>query len=655
TLADKATTFHHPSLPEKIDATGEEIALRLAISKTEARDLVTVGHGLTRAFTQTGAALAAGAIDFRKAAKIVTTLQHAPGPVAAEVEAEVLHQADGRTPSQLQGDLNKALIAVDPEDAQDRHARARAGRHVNHTKALPDGMASLYAVLPAEDCVTVDLALDAIATTAKAAGDTRTMSQLRADAMAAMARGTIHTGWTGPPPHHTTTTADAPKRNGPTGPGTSAPPAVSPTPPPTDDAAPSAPDSAVEQDPDASASTRCLSSGSAGAVGHPPGAEQTRQSARSGRTAAADRSGSGSEGTAVPTRPPEGRADDPPPGRPDEDGAVPPWWPFLQTGEPMRCGSPATTHTQIKVTVPLSVLLAGQNADRAGTGDGSSGDGGSGDGSSGEGGSGDGGSGDGSSASDGRKCTTDGTSTADHIGADDSGNAPNGHSCTCGATSATSSNGSGTGESGSGCGGLVDGRDRGDDPTTAAEPFDDPLPEVAVLHGYGPITGDVARALAVGGTWRRLVTDPVTGTVLDHGRTRYRPPEDLQEHVRLRDTTCVLPGCSVPAQRCQIDHTIPWSQGGHTADTNHGPLCTRDHTLKTVGAFTVVQPQPGIFEWTTPTGHVYRRETDGTITMLPARRTPPTADSPDDGPTRQRGEDPWNQHGSQADDDVPPF
>ncbi|WP_193721650.1 DUF222 domain-containing protein, partial [Georgenia subflava] len=201
TLADKATTFAHPSLKEKVDATGEEIALRLAISRTEASDLVTVGHGLTRAFTQTGAALAAGAIDFRKAAKIVTTLAHAPGPVAAEVEAEVLHQADGRTPSQLQRDLNKALIAVDPEDAQDRHARARAGRHVNHTKALPDGMASLYAVLPAEDCVTVDLALDAIATTAKAAGDTRTMSQLRADAMAAMARGTIHTGWTGPPPH----------------------------------------------------------------------------------------------------------------------------------------------------------------------------------------------------------------------------------------------------------------------------------------------------------------------------------------------------------------------------------------------------------------------------------------------------------------------
>ncbi|WP_193721592.1 HNH endonuclease signature motif containing protein, partial [Georgenia subflava] len=509
--------------------------------------------------------------------------------------------------------------------------------------------------------VTVDLALDAIATTAKAAGDTRTMTQLRADAMTAMARGTIHTGWTGPPPHHATTTADTPSRNGPTGPGTSAPPTAAPPPavgvdPPAGDAASSAADRPVETDAtggtdsdasgsDASAGIACVSSGSAGAVDHPPAAEETGQSPRSGRTAAADRPGPRSEGTAVPTgpprppveadaehvtaKPPGGHADDlpaPPENTdpPTDEAVVPPWWPFLQTGEAMRCGSPATTHTQIKVTVPLNVLLAGQNADRAGTGDGSSGDA--------------------SSASDGRNCTTDGTSTADHTGADDSGNARDSHTCTCGATSSNGNgDGSGTGESGSGCGGLADGRDRGDDPTTAAEPPDGPLPEVAVLHGYGPISGDVARALAAGGTWRRLITDPVTGIVLDHGRTRYRPPEDLQEHVRLRDTTCVLPGCSVPAQRCQIDHTIPWSQGGHTADTNHGPLCTRDHTLKTVGAFTVVQPQPGIFEWTTPTGHVYRRETDGTITMLPARRTPVA--SPTAGHASRHGED----------DDPPPF
>ena len=41
------------------------------------------------------------------------------------------------------------------------------------------------------------------------------------------------------------------------------------------------------------------------------------------------------------------------------------------------------------------------------------------------------------------------------------------------------------------------------------------------LHGYGPITADVARRIATKGTWRRLLTDPVTGTLLDYGTTRY--------------------------------------------------------------------------------------------------------------------------------------
>ncbi|TFH50888.1 HNH endonuclease, partial [Actinomyces viscosus] len=33
-----------------------------------------------------------------------------------------------------------------------------------------------------------------------------------------------------------------------------------------------------------------------------------------------------------------------------------------------------------------------------------------------------------------------------------------------------------------------------------------------------------AWCLAAGGTWRRLVTDPLSGTVIDVGRSRYRPP-----------------------------------------------------------------------------------------------------------------------------------
>jgi len=49
----------------------------------------------------------------------------------------------------------------------------------------------------------------------------------------------------------------------------------------------------------------------------------------------------------------------------------------------------------------------------------------------------------------------------------------------------------------------------------------------AHLTGYGPITADTARRLAAdsSGTWRRLLTDPNTGALLDIGEHRYRPPQ----------------------------------------------------------------------------------------------------------------------------------
>src|SRR5699024_5282918 len=139
------------------------------------------------------------------------------------------------------------------------------------------------------------------------------------------------------------------------------------------------------------------------------------------------------------------------------------------------------------------------------------------------------------------------------------------------------------------------------------------------LTGYGPITPTTARALAAGGTWRRLVTDPLSGQLLDLGHTRYRPSTALADHIRARDNTCVRPGCSTPARESQLDHTRPWladGTGGGTDADNLGPLCLRDHQVKTHGDFQVKQIRPGVFEWHTPTGHRYRRDPDGSTIPL---------------------------------------
>src|SRR4051812_48345737 len=126
------------------------------------------------------------------------------------------------------------------------------------------------------------------------------------------------------------------------------------------------------------------------------------------------------------------------------------------------------------------------------------------------------------------------------------------------------------------------------------------------LAGYGPITADTARALAGDATWRRLLTDE-HGTLLDVGRRTYRPPAALRDFVQARDKTCVFPGCSVPAHRADLDHTTAFP-AGPTAAANLGVMCRAHHRLKQDPRWTVTQPTPGTFVWTSPSTRTYTRE-----------------------------------------------
>jgi hypothetical protein len=126
------------------------------------------------------------------------------------------------------------------------------------------------------------------------------------------------------------------------------------------------------------------------------------------------------------------------------------------------------------------------------------------------------------------------------------------------------------------------------------------------LAGYGPLPASVARRIAAEGTWRRLLTDPATGQLLDYGTTRYRPPQDLVDHVIMRDQTCCGIACTRPAAACDIDHTIGYPDGP-TADWNLGPPCRPHHNGKTHALWELAQPERGRFQWRSPTGHHYDR------------------------------------------------
>ncbi len=131
------------------------------------------------------------------------------------------------------------------------------------------------------------------------------------------------------------------------------------------------------------------------------------------------------------------------------------------------------------------------------------------------------------------------------------------------------------------------------------------------LAGYGPIPADLARELAHGSrsSWRRMVTDPLDGSVHEVGRRRYPSPA-MARFVRARDRSCVFPGCAKPARDCDLDHTVARADGGQTEVGNTDPLCRHHHRLKHSGEWTLRQPISGLHLWTSRTGREYATEAE---------------------------------------------
>ena len=65
--------------------------------------------------------------------------------------------------------------------------------------------------------------------------------------------------------------------------------------------------------------------------------------------------------------------------------------------------------------------------------------------------------------------------------------------------------------------------------------------------------------------------------VLDVGVRRRFFTGATRTAVEVRDRSCVHPSCDVSADRCEIDHVIPHSQGGLTTQSNGRALCGYHH------------------------------------------------------------------------------
>jgi hypothetical protein len=159
--------------------------------------------------------------------------------------------------------------------------------------------------------------------------------------------------------------------------------------------------------------------------------------------------------------------------------------------------------------------------------------------------------------------------------------------------------------------------------------------EPGTLVGHGPLAAAQVRELLTDAELRKVCVDATTGRVVGTENTVVRPaggdPTVLRRHlldmistptvvddrpeaqhdpsaalarrIRFRDQRCDGPGCSVPADRCELDHHQPWP-AGPTSFANLTARSQRCHHAKHHGWHVTRHPD-GHSQWTSPGGRSY--------------------------------------------------
>ncbi len=559
------------------------LSARLGVSRSRVGQIVDHGSALMdMGFNPTEVMERCGVLDAAKASLVTRRLGDVPAPVALAVQERVLPQAPRRSVSQVGRDIERALMEVDPAGHAERVRINVSRRCVTRPRSAGEGLSQVRLLLPTMDALLLDATLDAIAASARAAGEQRTPAQLRADAITAMTLSTLRTSqqtaYTQPCPRGAEHCGEDQAEANLSGPATQArllpdgvplegllgalsslagsaspwwtPSGTGHLPLPegihidvqvtvpltslTDPGGLAQPEDATDHTPAA----------------HGPGGREPATSIGGNRLQDSDHGGYVPEGCAPKCGVPESAERPEGPCHPKSGRASPDKSPTIVTPDPLN--DAASPHDRRGLPTTDGRSLPG---------------------------------------SSGRSLPVPDPATP-------------AFSCSAAHDSSPAASLSTA---------LI--------AQPAASPAE--VAEVRIGARSVAVPAMTAWALAAGGTWRRLVTDPASGVVIDVGRTRYRPPAGLADLVRARDRACVFPTCQTPAERCDIDHLTAWSQGGTTSLDNLATLCEAHHRLKHTPGWALTRDQAsGILSWHTPDKTVYQRHPNGTITRLPKRVGP---------------------------------
>src|SRR5699024_2898482 len=90
-------------------------------------------------------------------------------------------------------------------------------------------------------------------------------------------------------------------------------------------------------------------------------------------------------------------------------------------------------------------------------------------------------------------------------------------------------------------------------------------------------------------------------------------PARVRQQVTVREPQCVFPWCTRRADRADLDHIVPWEEGGPTCGCNLAPLCRRHHRAKTHAGWSYVMVTPGTYLWHSPGGATSLVDSRGTF------------------------------------------
>ncbi len=167
----------------------DEIGLALHVSRGAAMSRLGRAASLVGPLAATLALLECGRLDAGKARAICDTVAFLPPAVASAVQDRVLPKAPEQTVAQLRSALARAIIALDPRGAAERHREARRQRRVRLSEH-DDGMASLWALLSAPDAMA---SYEWLSRLARSFGsdDPREMDARRADLLVDLLTGRL--------------------------------------------------------------------------------------------------------------------------------------------------------------------------------------------------------------------------------------------------------------------------------------------------------------------------------------------------------------------------------------------------------------------------------------------------------------------------------